>query len=117
VTLGEVRGFFKQCRISHFWIIVPSMPKGSNRNIPMSWRLINTVGSALPGLFPLNALRMMGPKGPGLVKRFRSDLTAKWAHLHSDTDTVPNYIYHLSAGGASGESAFKVMQVPIGWWK
>ena len=34
--------------------------------------------------------------GPGLVKRFRGDLQAKFSELFDD-DTIPEYIYHCNA--------------------
>ncbi|XP_036370650.1 (Lyso)-N-acylphosphatidylethanolamine lipase-like isoform X2 [Octopus sinensis] len=65
---------------------------------------------------PFAAVRAAGPWGPGLVKKFRSDLQHRFSKLFED-DTILNYLYHCNAQTPSGESAFRTMTIPFGWAK
>ncbi|GAB1608735.1 protein ABHD4-like isoform X1, partial [Argonauta hians] len=65
---------------------------------------------------PFAALRAAGPWGPGLVKKFRSDLQLRFSKLFDD-DTILDYLYHCNAQTPSGESAFRTMTIPFGWAK
>ncbi|KAJ8303128.1 hypothetical protein KUTeg_019524 [Tegillarca granosa] len=56
-------------------------------------------------------------KSPGLVKRFRPDLQAKFSDVLEHDDAIFDYIYHCNAQTPSGESAFKAMNKSFGWAK
>ncbi|KAL4234358.1 Alpha/beta hydrolase domain-containing protein 4 [Mactra antiquata] len=105
--------------IQHLFLIdpwgFPERPQENERSkrIPIWARAIVKV------LSPFNALavvRATGPFGPGLIKRFRPDLQAKFSHLFDD-DTMLDYIYHCNAQTPSGEAAFKALTVSLGWAK
>ncbi|XDV34304.1 hypothetical protein PO909_004473, partial [Leuciscus waleckii] len=49
--------------------------------------------------------------GPLLLQLLRSDFKQKYASVFAD-DTVADYIYHVNAQTASGETAFKNMTIP-----
>ncbi|XP_071087197.1 (Lyso)-N-acylphosphatidylethanolamine lipase-like [Haliotis cracherodii] len=67
---------------------------------------------------PFTALRVAGPYGPGIVKRFRPDLKAKYANfLNDDEDLMLQYLYHCNAQKPSGEIAAKTLQTQIRWAK
>ncbi|ROL42104.1 1-acylglycerol-3-phosphate O-acyltransferase ABHD5 [Anabarilius grahami] len=51
---------------------------------------------------------------PLLLQLLRSDFKQKYASVFDD-DTVADYIYHVNAQTASGETAFKNMTIPYGW--
>jgi len=93
---------------------IPKKPETSETNLPLKWRLLGKTFSLLNS--PLSALRAAGPYGPGLISKFRPDLSEKWSHLFTD-DTLENYIYHLCANPPSGEVAFKELSIPFGWAK
>ncbi|XP_067663333.1 (Lyso)-N-acylphosphatidylethanolamine lipase-like [Haliotis asinina] len=67
---------------------------------------------------PFTALRLAGPYGPGIVKRFRPDLKAKYAnYLNDDEDLILQYLYHCNAQKPSGEIAAKTLQTQFRWAK
>lgn len=106
-------------KIQHLFLIdpwgFPEPPKASERTsrFPV-W--VRAVGTLLDPFNPLAAIRVAGPFGPGLIKRFRPDLQDKFASLFED-DTVLDYVYHCNAQTPSGETAFKSLAMKFGWAK
>ncbi|XP_076112125.1 (Lyso)-N-acylphosphatidylethanolamine lipase-like isoform X1 [Mytilus galloprovincialis] len=91
----------------------PDKPPDSANRIP-TW--IRVIGAVISPFNPLAALRVAGPWGPVLVKKFRPDLQRKFGESEED-DTIFDYIYHCNAQTPSGESAFKTMNTSFGWAK
>lgn len=91
----------------------PDKPPDNEVKIP-SW--IRVIGALIRPFNPLAVLRVAGPWGPGLVKRFRPDLQKKFSDKEDD-DTIFDYIYHCNAQTPSGEAAFKTMNTSFGWAK
>ncbi|XP_028392461.1 protein ABHD4-like isoform X2 [Dendronephthya gigantea] len=85
----------------------------SNVSIPI-W--IKLVVNIMQKFNPFSGIRVAGPLGPSLVRRFRPDLERKFSSLFDD-DTILNYIYHCNAQKPSGEVAFKKLVLPYGWAK
>ncbi|XP_060572020.1 (Lyso)-N-acylphosphatidylethanolamine lipase-like isoform X2 [Ruditapes philippinarum] len=106
-------------KIQHLFLVdpwgFPDRPKDNDRSrrIPV-W--VRAVAKVLSPFNPLAVVRASGPWGPGLIKRFRPDLQAKFSHLFDD-DTILDYIYHCNAQVPSGETAFKTLSLPLGWAK
>ncbi|XP_067652239.1 (Lyso)-N-acylphosphatidylethanolamine lipase-like isoform X1 [Haliotis asinina] len=104
-------------RVKHLILVdpwgFPEKPPDNQiqRRVPTWIRMIATM---LQPFNPLAGLRVAGPWGPGLVKRFRPDLQTKFADLFAD-ETIFEYIYHCNAQKPSGETAFKTMQMSFGW--
>lgn len=106
-------------KIKHLIVVDPwgypeLPPESQRRNIPVWIRAIATIISPFN---PLAVLRAAGPFGPGLVKRFRPDLQAKFSDVLEHDDAIFDYIYHCNAQTPSGESAFKAMNKSFGWAK
>ena len=59
-------------------------------------------------LNPLWAMRALGPLGPKLVPRIRSDMVDKFASLvgEDNSGVVLSYIYHCNAHNPTGELPF-----------
>ena len=74
-------------------------------NISFVVRMLFTV---IKHLNPLWAMRALGPLGPKLVPRIRSDMVDKFASLvgEDNSGVVPSYIYHCNAHNPTGEAAF-----------
>ncbi|XP_045193546.2 (Lyso)-N-acylphosphatidylethanolamine lipase-like isoform X2 [Mercenaria mercenaria] len=106
-------------KIQHLFLVdpwgFPDTPKDNERTrrIPV-W--VRAVAKVLSPFNPLAVVRASGPWGPGLIKRFRPDLQAKFSPLFDD-DTILDYIYHCNAQSPSGETAFKTLSLPLGWAK
>ncbi|EDV25477.1 expressed hypothetical protein [Trichoplax adhaerens] len=95
----------------------PEKPAESEyqRRIP---RWIKFVSMLMDPYNPLALVRVSGPWGPQLVKRFRPDFQRKFSNIFGgEDDTVLDYIYHCNAQEPSGESAFKSMTAAFGWSK
>ncbi|XP_033733713.1 (Lyso)-N-acylphosphatidylethanolamine lipase-like [Pecten maximus] len=84
--------------------------KSEVREIPMKYRVIATIAKPFN---PLAIMRVAGPWGPDLIKRFRGDLHEKFLGKLQD-DTIYDYIYHCNARAPSGESAFRAMSDKLG---
>ncbi|XP_021358091.1 protein ABHD4-like [Mizuhopecten yessoensis] len=84
--------------------------KSEAREIPMKYRVIATIAKPFN---PLAIMRVAGPWGPDLIKRFRGDLHAKFLGKLQD-DTIYDYLYHCNARAPSGESAFRAMSDKLG---
>lgn len=103
-------------RIQH---LIPADPWGYHEKppeteIPRKYKILLGIGSLF---YPMSFLRALGPLGPGLVKKFRSDIQSKFSDVLTD-DTVSNYIYHCNARSPSGEVAFKSLSLgPFIWAK
>lgn len=65
---------------------------------------------------PLSAVRAVGPYGPALVAKARPDIPHKFDHIHSKTEVVINYLFHINAQSpATGELAFSALTESLGW--
>ncbi|XP_062572428.1 (Lyso)-N-acylphosphatidylethanolamine lipase-like isoform X1 [Saccostrea cucullata] len=95
------------------WGFPEKPPEDQQRPIPMWIKVIATI---IKPFNPLAVLRVAGPFGPGLVRRFRPDLQDKFADTLDD-DTIFDYIYHCNAQSPSGETAFKNLNTSFGWAK
>lgn len=95
------------------WGFPEKPPEDQQRRIPM-W--IKAIATVIKPFNPLAVLRVAGPFGPGLVRRFRPDLQDKFADTLED-DTIFDYIYHCNAQTPSGEAAFKTLNTSFGWAK
>lgn len=106
-------------KIEHLFLVdpwgFPDKPKDNERSkrIPV-W--VRAIAKMLSPFNPLAVVRATGPWGPGLIKRFRPDLQAKFSTLFDD-DTMLDYIYHCNAQTPSGEEAFKSLSMALGWAK
>lgn len=103
-------------KIQHLFLVDPwgfpkPLPPEEYREIPLRYRIIGKLASPFN---PLAIMRVAGPWGPGLFKRFRGDLQDKFSDLFDD-DTILDYIYHCNAQEPSGEAAFKTLSVGLGW--
>ncbi|XP_051729773.1 1-acylglycerol-3-phosphate O-acyltransferase ABHD5 [Ctenopharyngodon idella] len=102
-------------RLKHLVLVEPwgfaARPNVQERWVPI-W--IKAFGAAMNPFNPLGPLRLAGPLGPLLLQVLRSDFKQKYASVFAD-DTVADYIYHVNAQTASGETAFKNMTIPYGW--
>eukprot|EP01119_Soliformovum_irregulare_P012237 TRINITY_DN3169_c0_g1_i1.p1 TRINITY_DN3169_c0_g1~~TRINITY_DN3169_c0_g1_i1.p1 ORF type:complete len:329 (+),score=65.23 TRINITY_DN3169_c0_g1_i1:54-1040(+) len=78
---------------------------------------ISWIARLLKNFNPLAILRAVGPYGPGLVTRFRKDLSKKFEHIYKDPSIVAHYIYHMNAQNPSGETAFSYLLGELGWAK
>uniref|UniRef100_A0A671MIW2 Abhydrolase domain containing 5 n=1 Tax=Sinocyclocheilus anshuiensis TaxID=1608454 RepID=A0A671MIW2_9TELE len=101
--------------LSHLVLVEPwgfaARPDVKERWVPI-W--IKIFGAAMNPFNPLGPLRLAGPLGPLLLQLLRADFKQKYASVFED-DTVSDYIYHVNAQMASGETAFKNMTVPYAW--
>ncbi|XP_050992156.1 1-acylglycerol-3-phosphate O-acyltransferase ABHD5 [Labeo rohita] len=102
-------------RLKHLVLVEPwgfaARPHVQENWVPI-W--IKVFGAAMNPFNPLGLLRLVGPLGPLLLQLLRSDFKQKYASVFAD-DTVADYIYHVNAQTASGETAFKNMTIPYGW--
>lgn len=65
---------------------------------------------------PLALVRVAGPMGPGLVKRFRSDFRQKFGVFEQENENaILDYIYHCNAASPSGEAGFKSITGHLGY--
>lgn len=78
---------------------------------------VKFVAAFLRPFNPLASLRAVGPAGPILLKKIRSDLRRKFSSVIEDEEAIPNYLYHCNAQTPSGETAFKAMTAEFGWAK
>uniref|UniRef100_A0A671MKP3 1-acylglycerol-3-phosphate O-acyltransferase ABHD5 n=1 Tax=Sinocyclocheilus anshuiensis TaxID=1608454 RepID=A0A671MKP3_9TELE len=101
--------------LKHLVLVEPwgfaARPDVKERWVPI-W--IKIFGAAMNPFNPLGPLRLAGPLGPLLLQLLRADFKQKYASVFED-DTVSDYIYHVNAQMASGETAFKNMTVPYAW--
>lgn len=103
-------------RIQH---LIPADPWGYHEKpeetaIPTRYKVLLGIGSLF---YPMSVIRASGPFGPGLVKKFRSDIQDKFSDVLTD-NTITNYIYHCNARKPSGEVAFKSLSLgPFIWAK
>ncbi|KAL3859768.1 hypothetical protein ACJMK2_009964 [Sinanodonta woodiana] len=106
-------------RIRHLILVdpwgFPEKPPDDERarRIPTWVRIIATL---VQPFNPLAILRVAGPLGPTLVKRFRPDLQKKFSDILDD-DTIFEYIYHCNAQEPSGETAYRTLSMSFGWAK
>ncbi|XP_042601521.1 1-acylglycerol-3-phosphate O-acyltransferase ABHD5 [Cyprinus carpio] len=102
-------------RLKHLVLVEPwgfaERPNVQEHWVPI-W--IKVFGAAMNPFNPLGLLRLAGPLGPLLLQLLRSDFKQKYASVFAD-DTVADYIYHVNAQTASGETAFKNMTIPYAW--
>lgn len=89
-----------------FTVRVEEMESGRGRKYPM-W--ITAVAMVITKFNPFTPIRVAGPAGPYLIKRFRADLTSKFG------DDFMKYVYHSNAQDPTGENAFFSMQFQYGW--
>jgi len=66
---------------------------------------------------PLTLFRLLGPWGPDLVVRARTDIARKFDGVYPDPNLVLHYIYHSNAPEPTGESAFSTMSDSLAWAK
>ncbi|XP_045461043.1 (Lyso)-N-acylphosphatidylethanolamine lipase-like isoform X1 [Harmonia axyridis] len=66
---------------------------------------------------PLEFVRAIGPLGPWLIQRGRSDIAAKFEDIIEDNSVFPNYVYHCNAQNPTGERAAYSMIWGYGWSK
>lgn len=68
---------------------------------------------------PLWAIRVAGPFGERLVRKFRPDITRKFAMITTEehSNLIPRYIHQCNAQSPSGESAFHSMIEGLGMAK
>eukprot|EP01117_Protostelium_nocturnum_P009962 TRINITY_DN354_c0_g1_i1.p1 TRINITY_DN354_c0_g1~~TRINITY_DN354_c0_g1_i1.p1 ORF type:complete len:385 (-),score=146.94 TRINITY_DN354_c0_g1_i1:128-1282(-) len=90
---------------------VPHRPEDAEKNYTLKWKIVKSI---ITSFSPLAAVRVAGPWGPGLVSRFRSDLSDKFWHLHN-SDVVTKYIYHINAQEPHGENAFALLSSGLAW--
>uniref|UniRef100_A0A673JYD2 1-acylglycerol-3-phosphate O-acyltransferase ABHD5 n=1 Tax=Sinocyclocheilus rhinocerous TaxID=307959 RepID=A0A673JYD2_9TELE len=98
LVLVEPWGFAARPNVQEHWVPI--------------W--IKVFGAAMNPFNHLGLLRLAGPLGPLLLQLLRSDFKQKYASVFAD-DTVADYIYHVNAQTASGETAFKNMTIPYAW--
>ncbi|XP_062843516.1 (Lyso)-N-acylphosphatidylethanolamine lipase [Trichomycterus rosablanca] len=116
-------------RVSHLILVdpwgFPERPQvqqdgssGQNSEIkrPGPPRWVKAAASVLSYFNPLAIVRLAGPWGPGLVKRFRPDFRSKFEDLFDD-NTMAEYLYHCNAQTPSGEVGFRAMCESLGWAK
>uniref|UniRef100_A0AC34QPK8 AB hydrolase-1 domain-containing protein n=1 Tax=Panagrolaimus sp. JU765 TaxID=591449 RepID=A0AC34QPK8_9BILA len=121
-------------RVRHLVLVdpwgFPDKPDNADRQamdfqikIPL-W--VRTVGRIANYFNPLSTLRISGPYGPQLVKRFRPDLgrrylnedpNAIYEYLNEDPNAIYEYIYQINARSPTGELAFKSLTRPFAWAK
>ncbi|CAH0550804.1 unnamed protein product [Brassicogethes aeneus] len=68
-------------------------------------------------LNPLATVRAVGPFGPWLIKKMRSDISEKYATTFEDKNIILEYIYQCNSQKPSGETAFHSMMKGFGWAK
>lgn len=83
------------------------------RDVP-AW--IRVVSAVIEPFNPFAPLRALGPWGPSIIAKLRSDLIRKFEHMFSD-NRIAEYIYHCNAQNPSGETAFKSLMLQLGWAK
>ncbi|GAM19161.1 hypothetical protein SAMD00019534_023360 [Acytostelium subglobosum LB1] len=96
-------------------------PDDFETRVPLPFKILGKIVRQSP----LSLLRAVGPFGPDLVYRFRSDLLQKFSHLYPEDELkynqqqpnrVAEYIYHSNAQApATGEYLFSLLSLPFGW--
>ncbi|KAK9892125.1 hypothetical protein WA026_018326 [Henosepilachna vigintioctopunctata] len=65
----------------------------------------------------LEIVRAIGPFGPWLIQKMRSDISLKFEDILEDKTVILNYIYHCNAQYPTGERAFGAMLWGYAWAK
>jgi len=95
---------------------VPEKTPDVDAKLDWKWKfLTKTLPTIIPS--PFSIVRALGPYGPSIIQKVRSDLPEKFKHVVQDTSIITKYIYHCNAQEPSGELAFAELQIPIGWSK
>lgn len=127
ILLGHsLGGYLSACysmqhpqQINHLILVDPwGLPQRPDdgavrRDVPVWVRVISTV---IEPFNPFAPLRALGPWGPSIIAKIRSDLIRKFEHIFSD-NRIADYLYHCNAQNPSGETAFKSMMHQFGWAK
>ena len=92
----------------------PEKPPDAFDNIN---RVFLTVARVATYFNPLSVIRVAGPFGPGLVRRFRADISSAFAPAlpHDESHLITDYLYHANAQNPSGETAFKALSSDLGY--
>lgn len=85
---------------------VPSKPPDAEKNLPWKYKVLLKVANIGT---PLSTLRLIGPWGPTLFQKARTDFAGRWAPLlGGDPSPFYHYTYHINAQSpATGEAAFQ----------
>ncbi|XP_076449256.1 (Lyso)-N-acylphosphatidylethanolamine lipase-like [Babylonia areolata] len=104
--------------VKHLVLVDPwgmnSHPPEGRRHLPLFFRAVLSVVSLGN---PLSVLRVSGPLGPRLVKRYRPELAEMFTTKLGNNDLLHSYIYHCNAQKPSGEAGFKSLMWSLGWAK
>lgn len=93
---------------------MPRRPTEVQKPLPFAFRLILSIVNLG---YPMSVLRMLGPFGPSLVKKYRPQLAETFGNKLGDDSLLHDYIYHCNAQDPSGEIGFKNMTEGFGWAK
>lgn len=82
-------------RVKHLILADPwgFTEKPATFNIPLRYKIIANV---LSYFNPLATVRAVGPIGPWLVRKMRSDISAKFSDKIEDKDAILEYIYQCN---------------------
>lgn len=90
---------------------IPEKPNNFEQNLSFKFKVILKF---ITYFNPLSIIRFVGPMGPSLITRFRSDIEEKFSHLFPERPgIVSSYIYHLNAQKPTGETAFHHLSVTL----
>lgn len=78
---------------------------------PSPW--LKAIAYPLSLFNPLSVLRAVGPVGPWLVKKLRSDISEKYSGVFEEKEIISEYIYQCNSQKPSGESAFNCMKTDL----
>ncbi|XP_076470644.1 (Lyso)-N-acylphosphatidylethanolamine lipase-like isoform X2 [Babylonia areolata] len=93
---------------------MPRRPTDNHKSLPLAVRLVLSVVDLG---YPMSVLRILGPFGPSLVKKYRPQLAETFGNKLGDDSLLHDYIYHCNAQDPSGEIGFKNMTEGFGWAK
>ena len=96
------------------WGLSVQDAKSRNRMKNLPW-FIRAYAAIATKTSPLFLLRAIGPLGPGLLPRFRKDLSKNWGRDYPNGE-MESYIYQCNAASPpTGEIAFMKLQIPFAW--
>ncbi|XP_030759585.1 (Lyso)-N-acylphosphatidylethanolamine lipase-like [Sitophilus oryzae] len=106
-------------RVKHLILADPWGFSEKPANIqPRTWvKVLGVVLYPLTYFNPLATVRAVGPFGPWLVRKLRSDISNRYEDAFEDKHIITEYIYHCNSQYPSGESAFHTFLKGFGYAK
>lgn len=105
-------------RVKHLILADPwgFSEKPANFRPRSAWvRVLGVMLYPLTYLNPLATVRAIGPFGPWLIRKMRTDISRKYEGVLEDKDIIVEYIYHCNSQEPTGESAFHTFLKGFGW--